>query len=188
LAWLFKNNLDDAKKMASQLIQQEVDKRVAVLVDAKIVEVERTFKRERVIGSTNVDYYLPEGDAAPNEFKLLEVRGFQKVRFCPDEGALRRTPANVVVLDLENWLTPTGRFPTLPEADREAQAKPLIDRLLNILPTSTVLVVYIRIPVKYIFTLPKDRYVPPANNPVSLVGNVADAAYVSAGDRGGYNT
>ena len=98
------------------------------------------------------------------------------------------------VLDLQNWVLPSGqRFGELPEADREAQAKEQIDGLLEALPLSAVLVVYIRGTIKYLYGirdglktgLEGHRYVLPANNPVTLVGNTADGAYVALGEQSG---
>jgi hypothetical protein len=45
-----------------------------------------------------------------------------------------------------------------------------------------VIVVYTRSFIPYISEI-ADRYVIAANNPISLVGTVADAAYVVVGDR-----
>ncbi|QYO63547.1 hypothetical protein [Leptolyngbya sp. 7M] len=136
-----------------------------------------------------MDYYLQDASTEPTEFKLLQARGFQNVRFHIEEASLRRSPGDVVVLDLENWVNRSGEaFSQLSEDMREQQAKQQIDALLNILPTSTVLVVYVRLTVKYLFKVSKDRYVLPANNPVTLIGNTADAAYVATGERSTENS
>lgn len=155
--------------------------------------VKRTLQQERIIGDTIVNYYLPNANQPPNEFKLLKARGFRDVRFPRDQQQLQSAisatrnfveTADVVILDLENWITPTQqKFSTLAEPEREAAAKDQIDILLTVLPSSTVLVVYIRSVVKYLYSVPRDRYISPANNPVTLIGMVADAAYVVAGDR-----
>jgi hypothetical protein len=184
IAYIFGKNLDDARKVASQLIQQQVEERVATLVKAEVEDVKRTFQGERVISSTTVAYYLPEAKDKPKELKLIETRGFKSVPFCSGEQSLRRTPADVVVLDLENWIDASGQaFSNLSEAEREQQAIQEIDKLLQLLPATTVLVVYVRARVKYLYTISKERYVPPANNPVTLVGMVADGAYVAASGR-----
>jgi hypothetical protein len=183
IAYIFGKNLDDAKKVASQLIQQQVEERVSTLVKAEVEDVKRTFRRERVISSTRVDYYLPNATRRPGEIRLLETRGFQTVRFCSDRQMLQRNPGDVVVLDLENWISATGqRFAEIPEVEREDLAKQEIDMLLDILPTTTVVVVYVRLTVKYLYSISKERYVPPANNPVTLVGTVADGSYVAASE------
>jgi hypothetical protein len=182
VAFVFGKNLDDAKKVAREATRQEVDQRVSALVQAEVESVKRTLQRERVIGETIVQYYLPNSLQSPREFQLLQARGFQDVRFVKEVQKLQRTLADVVVLDLENATTSAQqKFSSLAEVDREAEAKAQIDRLLDLLSTSTVLVVYVRSQVKYLFAVSRDRYVTPANNPVTLVGMVADAAYVVAG-------
>lgn len=183
VAFVFGKNLDDAKKVARDATRQEVDSRVATLVQAEIDNVKRTLQRERIIGDTIVHYYLPNALQSPHEFKLLQVRGFRDVRFAKDKQQLQSVRAEVVVLDLENWVMPDQQpFTSLVNPDRDAAAKLQIDALLNVLPSSTVLVVYVRSPLNYLYSVPRDRYVSPANNPVTLVGMVADAAYVVAGE------
>ncbi|WP_243713793.1 hypothetical protein [Nostoc sp. 106C] len=81
LAFIFGKNLDDAKKVASDMIRQEVNNNLANLVKAEVENVKRTLQRERVIGLTIVEYYLPSNGSETKEFKLLKQRGFQKVRF-----------------------------------------------------------------------------------------------------------
>jgi hypothetical protein len=58
-----------------------------------------------------------------------------------------------------------------------------VDLVLGMLPRGSVLVVYTRLTVKYLFGVPRTRFMSPANNPVTLVGMVADAAYITAGMR-----
>lgn len=62
------------------------------------------------------------------------------------------------------------------------QLQQLVQDLLDTLPEPTVVVVYIRGRLFYLNEV-SDRYVIAANNPITLVGNVADGAYVVAGDR-----
>lgn len=183
--WIFKNNLDDAKKVAREMIDRRVEGQISALVDARVDEVARALRREQVVGSTDVDYYLPDGAQDPAELRLLKARQFRTVRRLNSLEAVRRSPAPVVVLDLQNWVLPSGQqFIDLPEAEREAQAQHQIDGLLEALPLSTVLVVYIRGTIRYLYGI-RDRHVLPANNPVTLVGNTADGAYVALGDRQG---
>ncbi|KAM3090195.1 hypothetical protein ACKFKG_30585 [Phormidesmis sp. 146-35] len=185
IAYIFKTNLDDAKQVAKDGINQRVDAYMSDLLDSKLEVVRRTLQKEEVISSTLVDYCLLSKTAVPTEFELLNGRGFRSVRLRQEETQLRRSSAQVVVLDLENWVNGQGlRFPTLPEGEREQTAKQQVDVLLDILPIEVVLVVYVRSTVKYLFSVPKDRYVSPANNPITLVGMVTDAAYVAAGMKG----
>ena len=118
------------------------------------------------------------------EFYLLQARKFRNVRLFHELEAVRRDPGDVIVLDLQNWVTALGqRFIDLPEGERETLAQEQIDGLLRILSPSIVIVVYVRLTIKYLFGV-TERYILPANNPVTLVGNTVDGAYVALGDRG----
>lgn len=181
--WIFKNNLDDAKQVAQEIIDRRVEGQIGELVNARVEEVARTLRREQVIGSTLVDYYLPDGGQPPHEVALLRARRFQKVRLVRSQAEMRRSPGDVVVLDVQNWVLPSGqRFMELPEPEREAQAERQIAGLLDVLPLAAVVVVYVRGRIGYLNRV-GDRYVLPANNPVTLVGTVADGAYVARGER-----
>jgi hypothetical protein len=187
VAWVFKNNLDDARRIAREMIETRVSQQVGALVDAKVDDVKRTLQREQVVSSTLVDYYLPN-EGHPDEFFLLEARKFRQVRLVHELEQIRRDPGDVIVLDLQNWILASGqRFIELPEAEREAEAEEKIAELLRVLPLSAVVVVYVRITIKYLFRV-TNRYVLPANNPVTLVGNTADGAYVAVGDRRARNS
>ncbi len=181
--WIFKSNLDDAKKVAQEMINQRVEGQISALVDARVEEVGRTIRREQVIGYTYVDYYLPDGNQETPELQLLRARKFKDVIPLRNIDKVRRSPGDVLVLDLQNWILSSGqRFIDLPEEEREAVAKQQIDQLLEALPLSAVMVVYIRGTLKYLYSI-HDRYVIAANNPITLVGNTADGAYVALGDR-----
>lgn len=194
LTWFFNKSLEDAKRLANQIVRQEVESQIATqvkdTVSAEIETVKRTLLRERVIGSTLVDYYLPKvastnKDKDPREFLLLKTRNFANIRLISKIEELKDSPGDVVVLDLENWeVFPRQFFPQLPEDEREKLAQQQIDAVLKLdaLPRSLVLVVYIRLTVKYLYSVPKNRYVLAANSPVALVGTIADAAYVSSGE------
>jgi hypothetical protein len=88
-----------------------------------------------------------------------------------------------VILDLKNWVMSSGQnFSNLPETEQQAPGKQLLQDLLDVLPEAVVIVVYVRGRLFYLNEI-GDRYVIAANNPITLVGNVADGAYVVAGDR-----
>ncbi|MGP1385391.1 MAG: hypothetical protein ACTS2F_17640 [Thainema sp.] len=179
----FKELSNKAVQEAVKRVRQDTEAQIATLVLTEVTNVERTLRRERVISSTLVDYYRPGSDQITKEFSLLQARRFQNVRLIKELGDIRTSPGNVVVLDLQNWILSSSQaFIDLPEADRELNAKQQIDGLLNVLPTSAVVVVYTRITIKYLYSI-SNRYVLPANNPVTLVGNAVDGAYVAFGDR-----
>ena len=181
------------RQEAEAQIPRLVETEVGDLIRAEVASVERTLRREQVIGSTIVDYYLPNGTSEPKEVELLRARKFKDVHFCRDIEALsniqslRRSPSDVVVLDLINYITALGQsFPSLQDVqERDTAAQPIIDELLALLSDSTVLIVYVNVPppLRHLNSIPKNRYVVPANSPITLVGNAADGAYVVAGDR-----
>ncbi|MGF1482358.1 MAG: hypothetical protein ACFB4I_23245 [Cyanophyceae cyanobacterium] len=181
------------RQEAEAQIPNLVKTEVGDLIRTEIKNVERTLRREEVIGSTLVDYYLHNGTSEPTEFKLLQTRNFKSIRFCKNIDDLstsqlsRRSPSDVVILDLINYTTDSGQaFASLQDLEeRDTAARPLIDELLSRLPESTVLIVYVNVPppLRYLNSIPKNRYVVPANSPITLVGNAADGAYVARGDR-----
>jgi hypothetical protein len=169
----------EAEAQIPRLVEAEVTR----LVEAEVANLERTLRREQVIGSTLVDYYLPNGINPPGELRLLQARNFRQVRFRTDLQSIVRSPGDVVILDLKNWVMSSGQnFGDLPETEQQAPGKQLLQDLLDVLPEAVVIVVYVRGRLFYLNEI-GDRYVIAANNPVTLVGNVADGAYVVAGDR-----
>lgn len=184
LVYIFGKNLEDAKKVASQTIHQEIDNHIAGLVKKEVRNVKRTLQRERVISSTTVDYYLPSLDGEPNEYKLLVAREFKNVKFWNKTTIPERFLADVCVLDLENSIDAAGKkFSELPPDKREETAKRIIDEFIQILPQTAILVIYVAPPaLKAINNVTfKGRYYAPANTAITLVGMVADSAYVAEG-------
>jgi hypothetical protein len=186
LAYVFGKNLEDAKKVATQTIQQEIDNHIAGLVKKEVRNVKRTLQRERVISSTIVDYYLPSSNGETKEYKLLEARGFGNVQFWNKTKIPQRFSGNVCVLDLENSADFNGKnFSELSLDKREETAKQIIDEFLKILPQTSTLVIYVAPPALKAInnTAINDRYYAPANTAITLVGMVADAAYVADGGK-----
>ncbi|MGB3492286.1 MAG: hypothetical protein WBA57_06135 [Elainellaceae cyanobacterium] len=179
------------RQEAEAQIPRLVETEVGDLIRNEVATVKRTLRREQVIGATVVDYFLPDGTDEPKEVELLRARKFKRVHFCGDIQSIqnfqriRRSPTDVVILDLVNHVTAEGQaFITFQGQDREDIAQPLIDHLLDVLSPSTVIIVYVGFPpLKAVNTAPSDRYVIAANNPITLVGNAADGAYVVVGDR-----
>jgi hypothetical protein len=191
LAFAVGKNLDDAKRIASQLINREVENKITDLVQVEIESVKRSLQRERVIGSTVVDYYLPSNDTIePDDCKLLRTRGFDKVKYWNQQQKPRKPVGDVFVLDLINSKLLEGQeFAGLTKEDaenkREAKVKEQIDIVLNWLNVNTVLVIYIDGFSKEIKNLAKrvDYYYVAANSSVTLIGTVADSAYIAYGER-----
>jgi len=190
LAYVFGKNLEDAKKLASQAIRKEVEHMVSDLVQFEVENVKRTLQRERVIGTTTVDYYLPSDDLEPNDCKLLRQRGFHKVRFWNLNTQPKKPMGDVLVLDLINSNLLSGpELAKLSDADatnkREEKVKAQIDLVTNWLEKTTVLVIYVKGRFKEIDNLATrvNNYYASANAPITLMGIVADSAYVACGEK-----
>ncbi|MBE9053070.1 hypothetical protein IQ243_22125 [Nostocales cyanobacterium LEGE 11386] len=189
LAFVVGKNVEDAKRIASQLINREVENKITDLVQAEVDSVKRSLQRERVIGSTVVDYYLPSDNTTePDDCKLLKTRGFAKVRFWHQKRKPKPPVGDILVLDLVNSKILEGQdFAGLSREDakdkREEKVKNQIDLVLNWLDKATVLVIYIdgfSEEVKNLATR-VDYYYVAANTPITLIGLVADSAYVAHG-------
>ncbi|WP_416674380.1 hypothetical protein [Egbenema bharatensis] len=192
LVWFFKNNLEDAKVVASTMVREELDRHIQAKIQEEFRFWELSLRTERVIGQTLVDYYLPNGSQEPPEFFLVRNRGFRQVSFCSRLREVRRseTASDVVIFDAQNWENDQGeRVVKLTEKgwlvdESEKQVKQQIDELRKILPNYAVLVVYVRGIVGYLND-PKFEsvYVLPANNQVTLLGHAANGAFVASADR-----
>ncbi len=191
LAVIFGKTLKEAQDSVDGVLNRKVETvlagrlaEVSEKLEVKMSDFKRTLHKEEVVGSTLVDYWLFGAEPLPNEFALLVSRGFRSVRSRREERAISEPCGDVVVLDLENWLDASGqRFAILAEEVREREAQRQVDLIMGMLPKGAVLVVYTRSTVKYLFGVPKTRLMSPANNPVTLVGMVSDAAYVAVGMR-----
>ena len=191
LTWFFKNNLEDAKEVAKQMVRDELDQHIKALVKEEFRYWEMSARTERVVGQTLVNYYLPGAVEEPREFWLIKKRGFRQVLFCSRAEEVRRSAidADVIILDVQNWKTDsdqyvveTDRGRLVPESER--QVKEQIDLLKNVISGHVVLVVYVRGTVDYLFD-PKfaSEFVLAANNHVTLLGHVVNGAYVAYGER-----
>ncbi|MGA7937230.1 MAG: hypothetical protein WCA35_27005 [Kovacikia sp.] len=198
LTWFFKSNLDDAKKMAREMVRQELTNHLTPLVEAETRHVMRTLQVERVVGDTVVDYYRMSSEAEPLEYFLLKGRGFLDVRFWNESHKPRERLGSVLVIDFVN-----SEMLDLPElgseesaARRQAyqQRDNIVNRKIQEVIESQVgkpiMVIYIRPGVGRIEAIdnitknfPEVKYYASANTPVTLMGIVVDSAYVAYGDR-----
>lgn len=162
------------------------------MVNDEIESVKRVLRRERVLGSIAVDYYLPSPmTKPPEEYQLLVEREFQRVRF-RNEADRDLLTADVGVLDLVHssiWAGQALTGLTDSEVDglRQTQMERWIDRVRSVLGQRSVLVVYVRPGkqrVKAVDNLATQvQYYASANTPVTLMGVVTDSAYVAYGWR-----
>jgi hypothetical protein len=189
LTWFFKNNLEDAKQVASQMVREELDQHIQRKVETEFRFWEMGARTERVVSQSLVNYYLPNGSRAPREFFLVKNRGFRQVLFCSRLEEIRRSSADVIILDVQNWVDSSNQPVVRTEKgwlteDSENQVKAEIQKLEAILSEAMVLVVYVRGTVSYL-NEPKfaEKFVLPANNQVTLLGHVVNGVYVAYGDR-----
>jgi hypothetical protein len=200
LTWFFKSNLDDARKMAGQIVHQELSDHIEPLVKAEADHIRRSLRTEQIISHTVVDYYLPAPVARdPVEYGLLQGRGFLNVRLWhPERPPLGRL-GSVLVIDFVNC--DTLAFPELNAAEdairkvgyekRDQCVTETIEQLINLRLGRPVWVVYVRPGLGRIGAIdrltqnfPEDiKYYSSANTPVALMGAVVDSAYVAYGDR-----
>ena len=140
--FIFKQSLDDAREYAKKIVSQQVELRVTEIVGTELAKVQRLLDRERVVSNAALDYFLVDG-VEPSEMLILRSRGFEKLEFRTSTRQIRRGSADLVVVDLVNW-KPDGSVPfkDLPEADREVKAEELLKDVIEVVPDSTIVVVY----------------------------------------------
>ncbi|MGP1383450.1 MAG: hypothetical protein ACTS2F_07795 [Thainema sp.] len=189
LTWFFKNSLEDAKEVAGKMVRSELDKHIQKRIQDEFRHWEMSARTERVVSQTLVNYYLPDGIEEPREFSLVKNRGFRHVLFCSRLEEVRRSSADVVILDVQNWTTESGQSVVQTEKGKlidesEQQVKQQIDSLRKMISDHVVLVVYVRGTVNYLYD-PQfaAEFVLAANNHVTLLGHAVNGAYVAYGDR-----
>lgn len=184
ITFVFGKNLTDAKKVAEEIISEKVEARVDNLIKTEVQSLRKSIDREKAIIFTYVDYYLPSSAMEPKEFKLLKARGFRDVFFWNRHSPPKRLSGNVCVLDLENYRDDKGKkLSELPENDKETKAKTYINEVLRLMKPQAVLVIFINDRLKTInSSILEGRYYVPANSAVTLMGWVADSAYVAYGE------
>lgn len=159
----------EIRKKIKDLVEQQVAKSIAEQINKSRQIVERSLEREEVIDRTIVDYILPT-DApvteATKECQILRKRGFQEVRFCSRLQELAPQTHKIVILDFVN------------ENFQNEDIIRIVEEVSNILSNKSVLVIYINRRVDGLdnFFTDKQIYYTPANNAITLIGRVVDAA------------
>ena len=176
VVWFGLQTKKDAKASVKEMVDRQLAQVVAETVDREIQMVRRSIGREQIIDKTPIDYFLQNGVEPSEEIRLLKTRGFNSPRFCRNLAELRRNTGDVVVVDFEHW-RPEGQARLVEMADKEDRAKSAIVELLAILPSGTILLVYVNGFIKCLNDFPKSRVVM-TNSEVALIGNLVDAAYV----------
>ncbi len=189
--YLFNQSLKEARQLVRQEVERRLQAAVSEVVGQEVTHLQQILDREKVIGKISIDYVIPqqqpiEANDYPEEYQLLTQRGFQSTRIL-DAFKRIKLSGEVVILDLVNYqLIPDTEKNGLSEIEInnliENRVADQLQKLLDILPNRSVLVVYIR-PGKQrinaIDKLQKVRYYASANTPINLIGTVVDSAYVA---------
>ena len=200
LTWFFKNNLEDAKKVAREIVRQELHEHIEPLIQEEVQYLERTLQVEQIVGRTSVCYYLASnGEDKPIEYNLLEARGFN-IHFWNKGRQPRRRLGDVLVLDISNSPENIAYLESENESEQQKQLFTELEELVGVTLNDLldrslkgrvpVIVIYVRPGRKRIQSIdnlktefPKIKYYTSANTPVALMGWVVDSAYVADGDR-----
>jgi hypothetical protein len=153
-------------------IKQEVNRGVSETVNRRIEEVQRTLDREKVVSSTKIDYLLPlenQPTRVPQECNLLERRGFGEVRFRHNLQQHNAQLYDVVVIDFVN-----SDF-------TDEEVSNIVEEVTTNWSSQSALAIYIGRRVEALDDLLRDKqiYFTPANNAVTLMGRVVDAAQMA---------
>lgn len=200
LTWFFKSNLDDARKMAGQIVHQELSEHIDPLIKAEASNIRRSLRTEQIVGNTVVDYYVPAAIAKePIELGLLAGRGFLEVRLWHSDRKPQGRFGSVLVIDFVNCDTLAFEELTSKEdavrktgyEKRDQRVTEVVQRLIDLRIGRPVLVVYVRPGMGRIGAIdrltrdfPEDiKYYSSADTPVALMGAVVDSAYVAHSDR-----
>jgi len=200
LTWFFKSNLDDARKMAGQMVHQQLSEHIEPLIKAEANNIRRSLRTEQIISNTVVDYYVPAAIArSPLEYGLLQGRGFLDVRLWHPEQKPQGRWGSVLVIDFVNCdllalpelASPDDEIRKVGYQKRDQLVNEVIQGLVELRIGRPILVIYVRPGMGRIGAIdqlttnfPEDiKYYSSANTPVALMGAVVDSAYVAYGDR-----
>lgn len=199
LTWFFKTNLDDAKKMAREMVRQDLANHLEPLLQAEISNLKRTLRTEQIIASTVVDYYLPTtDDREPTEYRLLRGRGFLDVRCWNQSQRPTGRFGSVLIIDFVNsgalevpgLLDDNDDVRKAAYQQREQLVNNIVRDIVELRIGAPILVLYVRPGSGRIWaidqlttTFPEIKYYSSANTPVALMGAAVDSAYVAYGDR-----
>ena len=200
LTWVFKNNLEDARKVVREIVRQELTEHIESIVEKEIQYLKKTLRIEQVIEETFLCYYLAAADSQhPSEYNLLSIRGFDS-DFFNETKPPKKNLGDVLVIDISNSPENIDYLQTENDSELQKQAfqkleelvRTTLEELLQNQPPRRmpVLIVYVRPGknrIKAIDNLktnfPAIKYYTSANTPVALMGGAIDSAYVADGDR-----
>lgn len=171
-------NLKESRERINELVEKAVAKEIAERVNQRITEVERIVQKEAIVSSTEVKYCLPMLDPdieSLQEYQLLTNRGFKISSVENYERKSSFSNCDVVVMDFVN-----GQF-----SDND-EVISILEKVVVIIPEKSTIVIYIKCRVDRLdntFTN-QDVYYTPANNILTLMGRVIDAAQINKAFKG----
>lgn len=168
--FVFGRSLQETKKSVDRLVETEVNKTISGAIEKRIGYLEKVLDREEVTGKTKVTYLLLTNArlSQPIACRLLRNRGF-KIDFYNE--LPKALEDNVIVLDWSNY------------DFSEEQQRQQVDEIIKRTTTSSILIVYIKKRSSVVNELLERSEIDfkiAANNNLSLMGYVVDAAHISA--------
>ena len=164
----------DAKERLA-IAQAQLESKLFLATDRKIEDFKKIIKQEEVIRDAEV-VYISTRTTNPLEFKILQQRGFDHIKFQSNIQP-RQLKNKIVILDLINLELDQNE-------DKETATQIIqdtIDKIEDNFPTESLLIIY-AIPgsrrITQLLAANSIKYVTVANNRITLVGAVVDSAYI----------
>lgn len=166
-------SLKESKEQISELVEQAVTKEIAERISQRIEDVERIVKQEAIVSTTKVRYCLPMLNPdieSLQEYQLLKNRGFNIAPAANYERKSSFGNCDVVVMDYVN-----GEFPD------DEEVIDVLTKVADKISKRSTIVIYIKRRVNKLDSIFSDRdiYYTPANNVLTLMGRVIDAAQIN---------
>lgn len=179
-------NIQDAKQQVNSLVEEAVIKEIAEILDTKKEDVKAIIETESIIKQTNVKYCLPHSNKdikSIEEFKLLNNRKYQ---ITSEKNYAAKTPfleCDVFILDFVN-----GDFKDN-DKDKNEILRIIETAAKNMLDKSTlVYFVKLRLDNGKLYSIFEAEniniYHTAANNALTLMGRVMDAAQITKASKG----
>ena len=172
-----KKSLKDAIAEIDKSVKRQVNTYIVKSIEKRIESLERTIEKEEVIGSTIIKYVESinrDNRETPAEVKLLKQRGFKDVFI--DSYPLKRDRRmyDVLVVDFCN-----RSF--VSKEEKEKEVVNIVEQVIENLLPQTALVIYVNGRIEGLDNVIKDKkiYFTPANNAITLMGRVVDAAQMA---------
>ncbi len=171
--------IEDSKKKIANLLDEAINKQIKDSINPKIQDIEKIVKQEAVIREVKVKYCLPFANRKIEnleEFRLLENRGFYIKAEKSYSIQSKLEDCDVFVLDFVN-----GEYQD--NEDDKNKILDIINKAANSIPKKSAFIFYVKVHLSHaklnsIFQ-DIDVYYTPANNVLTLMGRVIDAAQIN---------